>query len=277
MVKFSICNEMFAGWSLREVAELAAALGYRGIEIAPFTLAESVCDVPMAERRRIRAVVEGAGLEVVGLHWLLVKPRGLHLNHPGDAVRRRTVDYLKALIDFCADVGGTVMVFGSPAQRRVLPGLAREQAWEYAVRAFRECGLAAQDRGITLCLEALPPDQTNFLNTTEEAISMVRSVGNPNVQMALDVKSMCSEDGAIPDMIRSSSAHLKHFHANDANLNGPGFGDVDFVPVFRALREVGYQGFVSVEVFDCKPDPRTVAGGSLKYMRECLVRADDES
>jgi sugar phosphate isomerase/epimerase len=80
---------------------------------------------------------------------------------------------------------------------------------------------------------------------------------------------MSSEDTPAPDLIRRHAARLGHFHANDANRRGPGFGSVDFVPIFRALREIGYGGWVSVEVFDYSPNPETIARESLRYMREC--------
>jgi sugar phosphate isomerase/epimerase len=87
------------------------------------------------------------------------------------------------------------------------------------------------------------------------------------VRLHLDVKAMASEPTPIPAIIRASARHLEHFHANDVNLQGPGFGDVDFVPIFKALEEVGYQGWVSVEVFDYSPGPERLARDSIDYMR----------
>jgi sugar phosphate isomerase/epimerase len=272
-MKFAICNELFEGWELQKTVQFVAQAGYDGIEIAPFTLADSVRDIPDVKRRKLRCLVADAGLTVTGLHWLLVKPEGLHINHPDTAVRRRTCDYLKELIDFCADLGGTIMVFGCPKQRMILPKLNRQQGWDLAVESFAAIGLKAAERGVTLCLEALPATSTNLLVTNAEVLAMVKTINHPNIRMMLDVKSMCAETIALPDNIRNCQGFFRHIHANDVNLRGPGFGAVDFRPIFLALKGLHYDGFVSVEVFDFKPDPQTIAVKSLEYMRKCCSEA----
>lgn len=128
-MRFAICNELFEGWDHRRVVEVVAQTGYDGLELAPFTFGEEIRDVTPEKRREIRTVAEDHGLAITRLHWLLVKPEGLHLLHPQAAVRTRTVDHLRALIDFCADVGGTTMVFGSPNQRSLREGVRSDDAW----------------------------------------------------------------------------------------------------------------------------------------------------
>src|SRR5688572_2846623 len=86
-VKFAICNEIYQGWKLEDVFAHAAKLGYSGVEIAPFTLANSVNEISAAERQRIRDLAAQHQIEIVGLHWLLVKPEGLYLNHTNSVIR----------------------------------------------------------------------------------------------------------------------------------------------------------------------------------------------
>ncbi|MGQ9523813.1 MAG: sugar phosphate isomerase/epimerase family protein [Armatimonadota bacterium] len=268
-VRFAICNELFQGWEFGNVCRFAAETGYDALELAPFTLAEDATSVSLDQRRRIRQMAEERGLRICGLHWLLVAPPGLYINHPDREVRERTVRYLIGLVHLCADLGGEVMVFGSPAQRRVHPAITYEEAWKLALDSVREVTDALAECGVTLCMESLPATDTDFLVTAQETACFVREVGHPNVRMIADVKSMCSE-GRPEDIIRAHGGMIAHVHANDANRRGPGFGDVDFRPIAAALRDVGFKGYVSVEVFDYDPGPDVIARESLRYLRECF-------
>jgi sugar phosphate isomerase/epimerase len=266
-MKFAICNELFENWDVPDVFHFVSDVGYDGVEIAPFTLAESAEEFSAAERAQLRRDADQCNIEIVGLHWLLASPAGLHITHPDESVRERTAAYLIELVRCCADLGGEVMVFGSPKQRNILPGVSAEQARDNAIAAFRKVLPVAAERDVTICLEPLTPDETDFVNTAAEAVEIIDTIGHPNFQLHLDVKAMCSENKPIPDIIRAYASHLRHFHANDPNRRGPGFGQVDFAPIMAALNEVGYDGYVSVEVFDFSPDPETIASKSLEYLR----------
>src|SRR3954447_20687634 len=128
----AICNETFEGWDHARVCTTAARLGYTGLEVAPFTLAPQVTDVPADRRRLLRQQAADAGVPVIGLHWLLAKTEGFMVTSPDPAVRERTAAYLGELAGCCRDLGGDLMVFGSPQQRRVPPGHTREQAAGFA-------------------------------------------------------------------------------------------------------------------------------------------------
>lgn len=268
-MRYAICNETFEGWDHERICRSVAGLGYQGLEIAPFTLARAVTDISGQRRRELRRQAEENGLTLLGLHWLLAKTEGLHLTSPEEGVRQRTADYLIELARCCADLGGDRLVFGSPAQRRIPAGATRAQAADYAVDTFRRAAAGIADCGVLLCLEPLAPTEADFLNTAAEAVEILDRLHHPNFVLHLDVKAMCSEEAPIVDLIHRYIGRTGHFHANDANRRGPGFGAVDFVPIFRALKEEGYAGWVSVEVFDYSPDPETIARESLRYMREC--------
>ncbi|NLG84086.1 MAG: sugar phosphate isomerase/epimerase [Firmicutes bacterium] len=269
-MKFAICNEIFLGWDFARMVTFVARTGYEGLEIAPFTLGDAPTEIGPLRRRELRMMVEEAGLKVTGLHWLLVRPAGLHIAHPDEGIRRRTIAHLCSLVDLCADLGGQIVVLGSPEQRRIPEGMHPEEGWRRAAETIAACAEAAAARGVFICLEALPRTQTNLLNTNAEVMKMVEEIAHPNVDMMLDVKSMCAEDISVVENIRSCRGRFRHVHANDANLRGPGFGAVDFRPIFAALVESGYDGYVSVEVFDVTPDPVTVAEESLRCMKRCL-------
>ena len=270
-MKFDICNEIYQGWKMEDTLDHAARVGYAALEIAPFTLANSVSEISATERQRIRDLAARHQIAIAGLHWLLVKPEGLYLNHTDAGIRARTAKYFVELVDCCADFGGPIMVVGSPKQRNVLDGVSFQQAWDWTAGTFRDAVKRAEDRGVTICFEPLAPSETNFINTAADAIEFVKSFNSPNFKIILDVKAMSSEAKPIPHIIRESWPHFAHFHANDKNLKGPGFGDVDFKPIAATLREVGYEGFVSVEVFKFDEGAEAIASRSIEYLKQAFA------
>ena len=266
-MKFGTCNEYFKDWPIEQVFDYAAQIGYDGVEIAPFTIAPSVDEISAARRTQIRRAAETAGVDIIGLHWLLISPEGLYTNHPDDAIRNRTRDYFKSLIRCCGDLGGEVMIIGSPQQRNVQEGWDAQETWDRTVQVFTDCLPIAEACGVYLCIEALSTEQTNFISTAAEARRMIAQIDHPNFRTMIDVCSGSTEEIAVPQLLRDSGQHLYHVHVNDANKRGPGFGDTDFVNVIRTLKELEYQRYVSVEVFDFTPDPRTIAAASLAYLK----------
>jgi D-psicose/D-tagatose/L-ribulose 3-epimerase len=268
-MKISICNELFEGWEIARIFDYAAQLGYDGVELAPFTLGETVSDISAAARNNIRQAAENAGIEIAGLHWLLVKPEGLYINHPDAAIRARTQNYLKELIDLCGDLGGKVLVHGSPNQRSVKQAWDPAEAWKHARETFQICGEAAGRRDVFYCLEALTTADTNFINSIDEALRMVAEVDQPHFQTMLDCRSIhAGVQSELPRVLQAAlnTGKLKHVHVNDPNGRGPGFGDLQFDPLLKILQDADYAGYISVEVFDFKPDPQTIAARSIGYL-----------
>ena len=269
-MRFAICNEIFEGWSHPDICRFIAQVGYTGLEIAPFTLAPRITDVTAEKRRQLRHQAAEHGIEIIGLHWLLARTEGYHLTSPEVSVRQRTAEYLKELTHACADLGGKVLVFGSPLQRNLAPGMSVAEGINYAANTFQQILPTLADCDVCLCLEPLGPVETNFLNTCDEALNLIKVMDHPNFRLHLDVKAMSSEATPVPDLVRTHAQHARHLHANDPNKRGPGFGETDFRPIFQALHAQGYPHWVSVEVFDFTPDPQTIARESLRYMRECI-------
>jgi sugar phosphate isomerase/epimerase len=271
--RYAICNETFQDWPYDRVCAAVAEAGYTGLELAPFTFAPLVTDVPAARRGEIRRQAESHGLAIIGLHWLLAKTEGFMLTSPDAEVRKRTGLYLGELARACRDFGGELLVLGSPMQRRIPAGATRAQAEDFALDSIRHALPELERQRVYLCLEPLAPTETDFLQTAAEGKALMDRLAHPFVRLHLDVKAMSSEAKPVPAVIREFAPWMRHFHANDANRRGPGFGDTDFVPIFRALRDVNYVGWVSVEVFDYTPDPVTIARESLRHMRACEAKA----
>lgn len=278
-MKFAICQELFTGWDWERQCRFIAETGYTGIEVAPFTLADRAENVPDHQRGEMKRVAADHGLEIIGLHWLLAKTTGFHLTTADAATRRRTADYLVQLGNLCADLGGNLMVLGSPQQRNLEEGVTREQAVAHAIEVFQAALPRLADRGVDLLLEPLTAQETNFMLTCSDAAEIISAVNHPNLALHQDVKAMLGEGVPLPDLIRDYASLTRHFHANDANLRGPGMGDVDFLPIFKALQASGYTGWVSVEVFDYSPGAEVIARESLRYMQEvsCAVHEGGNS
>ncbi len=274
MIQLGMCNELFEGWDFARTCQTIKAIGYEGIEIAPFTLAPLITDLSAAKRRELRTIVEDSGLETIGLHWLLAKTEGFYLTHPDAEVRKKTADYLIALAEATRDLGGSLMVLGSPKQRDLLPGVNFHQAMDHASQVLSTVARHLLDFNVDLCLEPLAPSETDFLTTIAQANDLIQRLDHPHVKLHMDVKAQSADTGgSVTELIAKHAADAGHFHANDVNLRGPGMGEVDFGPILKALVATGYDRWVSVEVFDFSPGAEETATQSIQTLRRELDKA----
>jgi D-psicose/D-tagatose/L-ribulose 3-epimerase len=184
---------------------------------------------------------------------------------------------MKALIHFCADLGGKFLIHGSSQQRTVKEGWNFQESWNRARETFEACLESAQERNVIYCIEPLERSKTNLFNNVEEALRLVGEIHHPHFQMMVDCRSASAEEKSVAEaLLRAlASGHLRHVHVNDANGLGPGFGKVRFVPILRTLVENGYQGHISVEVSPpFEPDPLTIASRSIGYLKGVLEALD---
>ena len=269
-MKLSLCNEVVRELPFGRQCELAAQLGYAGLELAPFTLGEETYRMPATERAAVRSACADAGIAVSGLHWLLVAPKGLSITTADRALWERTVDVMRRLVGLCADLGGQYLVHGSPAQRRTGgdPDAARraEAAWA----AVAEDARAA---GVTYCIEPLAPRETDFVNTVAEAAAIVRRIGSPALRTMIDTSAAAlAEAEPVAALIERwmPTGLIAHLQLNDSNRRGPGEGEDAFAPVLAALKRTGYSGWLAMEPFDYVPDGPTCAARSIGYVAGIL-------
>jgi sugar phosphate isomerase/epimerase len=269
-MRIALCNEVLGDMPLERQCEYAAALGYDGLEIAPFTLSNSPEKISTADAAKIRSTVEASGLVVTGLHWLLVKPDGLSLTDPDAAVRARTLEVMMHLIGLCAELGGAVLVHGSPKQRQIAPGETHGVALARLQDALAQVALAAARVGVVYCIEPLSPRETALVNTVAEAAELVRSIDHPNLRTMIDCSAAgLTETDSIPSLIERwlPTGLIAHVQVNDPNRRGPGQGDMKFAPILAALKRQNYAGTIAVEPFDYSPDGPGVAAFSAGYLR----------
>ena len=265
-MKFAICNELYNDRDPRAAMQHARGVGYRGWEIAPFTLADSIENFSSVQRKEYAQMAADEGLEIVGLHWLLARTTGFHLTHNDPSVRTSTANYFGQLATLCHDLGGKVMVLGSPQQRNLSEGVSMTQGIDHAAEVLRSVSDQLADKDVTIAIEPLGPEETNFLCTAAQGQALIDAVGSPQVKLLLDVKAMSTESIPTPDLIATHIDSLVHFHANDPNRQGPGMGDVDFRPIMEKLVSENYDGWVSVEMFDYSPGIENLASSSIEYL-----------
>lgn len=276
-MKFCLCNEVLRDLKFRDQCTLAADLGYQGIELAPFTLGEEPHLMSASQRREIRTIAEDAAVPIIGLHWLLVTPKGLSITASDPAIASATKDVIMRLIELCADLGGSVLVHGSPHQRDPTHADSLGQARDNAIKLLSKAGDAAHGAGLTYCLEPLAPRETPFINTVSEAIEFVDDAASPGLKTMLDTSAAAlAEVEPVAELITKywPSGKLAHIQLNDRNQRAPGQGEDQFRPILNALQEVKYVGPISVEPFIYKPDGPTtaaVAAGYLKGLAEGLT------
>ncbi|MFN0304180.1 MAG: sugar phosphate isomerase/epimerase family protein [Burkholderiales bacterium] len=272
-MKIALCNEVLQPMAFAQQCVHAKALGYDGLELAPFTISDTPHQLSRAEIVATRRAASDAGIAITGLHWLLVRPAGLSITSADGAVRSQTVDVMRALIDLCAELGGSYLVHGSPAQRRTPPGDTKDAALARATECWARAGEYARSTGVTYCIEPLSRDLTDLVNTVAEAAALVDKIGNRALRTMIDTCSAgLAETEALPAIITRyvGSGHIAHVQVNDRNRRGPGEGNDTFAPIFKALRESRYAGVVAAEPFVYEPDGRACAARSIGYIKGIL-------
>lgn len=275
-MRIALCNEVLVPWPFARQCEWAAAVGYDGLELAPFTLGPQAWKLPAAERAALRRAASDAGIAISGLHWLLREPEGLSITSPDAAVRARTLEVLRGLIDLCAELGGAVLVHGSPAQRR-LPAGDEAAARGRAIDTFASVAAQAQAAGVTYCIEPLAPPEADFIHTVAEAAAIVQTIGQPALRTMLDCCAAArAEAGPVHEVLARwlPTGLLAHVQVNDPNLRGPGQGALGCAPILRALRQHGYAGWLAVEPFDYHPDGPACAARAIGYLNGLLQALD---
>jgi D-psicose/D-tagatose/L-ribulose 3-epimerase len=269
----AICNEVYKDWNFDDACRSIRKAGYTGIEIAHFTLAEDPATVSAGQRREYRRIMADEGVTFVGLHWLMVAPKGLHVTTPDAALRDRSWQHIRHLIDLCADLGtGGVMVFGSPLQRATTGGISRQEATQNFVAGLTSVVPHAVQRGVTILVEPLPSAQCDVIQSLEEAVGIVHDINSPAIKTMFDTHNAVEETTPHAELVERYFDVIRHVHVNEMDGRHCGRGDYDFKPVLATLKLLNYNGWVSLEAFDFSPGAETIANESLRYLEAEIER-----
>jgi D-psicose/D-tagatose/L-ribulose 3-epimerase len=269
--KYAMCNESMAKLSWAEQCRIVGNAGYEGIEVAAFTLVkEGVQEISSAGRREMVSTMRNAGIECTGLHWLLnPPPKGLHFTTPDATVRRKTIAYLDELIDFCSDLGGRNMIFGSPYQRNTI-GIPVEEAKKYLAEGLAKVADHAQQQDIMILIEHLSSGITDVVNTMAEALEVVKDVNHPAIQIMFDFHNTDDETEPLDVLLKQYYKYIHYIHVQemDGKHLGTGTAVDDYVKYFQTLKDLGYDKWISLEVFDFSPGGKRIAEESMRTLKQ---------
>jgi sugar phosphate isomerase/epimerase len=236
----------------------AARLGFDAVEIFPPSAedldARALKQLLDTHRLRLAAVGTGAG-------WVRHK---LRLTDPDPAVRRRAHEFVAAIVDFAGSFGAPA-ILGS-MQGRWEGSVSREQALEWLAGALEQLGPRAHAQGVPFLYEFLNRYETNLCNRVAESLDFLGTLRTQNVKLLCDLFHMNIEEADLAAALRLAGPRLGHVHFADSNRRAVGFGHTDLAPVMAALRQIGYSGHLSAEVFPL-PDPETAARQTMESFR----------
>lgn len=275
--KLAVCNELYEKTDFAASCRSLKKAGWQGIEIAPFTLRNDATTLTAERRKEVRDMIQSEGLEFVGLHWLTVGPTGLHVTTPDETMRKHSWDFVRRLVDLCADLrrgdSGGVMVFGSPMQRKTAGGLSPQQATTHFIDGVRSITGHLEDLDVTLLVEALPGGQCDVIGSLDAAIEVVRAVNSPAVRSMFDSHNAIEETTPHAELVEKHWDFIRHIHINelDGSYVRPG-GGYDFKPILQIAKDRKFDGWVSMEVFDFTPGAEKMVNESIAYLRDQIAR-----
>lgn len=265
-MKLAVSNVCWPSKETESFIDLVAGLACDGIELAASMIWDEPVDSTPAQRTALRRRIEDAGLVVTGLQALLFTHPEIQLMR-SEADRRAALDYLAGLAEVCADLGGEVMVFGSPGNRSLGDG-DPDEAYRVAVEFFARAGGRAAESGVSLCIEPLGRTETDFINTVAEAERMIADAGDPaGLGLHIDTKGLIDEDEVDAPYLTRSFAKAMHVHVNDPELRPPGSTGFDHAAIRARIDGSGYGRFLSIEMRRQGDDVEGQVRQAVDYVR----------
>jgi D-psicose/D-tagatose/L-ribulose 3-epimerase len=246
-------------WTTRVGEEQAPLLsrikewGFDGVEL--FLSPQEPANLPAVKR-----VLDDLQL---GRTTCVVLPRDAHLVSGEAAVRARGVNFLSRCVERTAELGAVLMCGPLYAGLGVMTGRRRTlEEWQWAAEGLATAARHAQQSGVTLCIEPLNRFETYFLNTLSDAAELLHAIGEPNVRIHFDTFHANIEERHMAESLRAVRKELGHVHISENDRGIPGTGHNDWRGVLRTLRDVGYDGWLTIESF-AQPEPELAAAAAI--------------
>jgi sugar phosphate isomerase/epimerase len=208
----------------------------------------------------------GLGIAAVGTGAGMVK-HGLSLTDPSLDKRVAAIDFIERMIAFGGQLG-VPAILGS-MQGKWGGDVSRDQALEWLADALRIAGKTAAKYNVPFIYEPLNRYETNLINRLGDGAEYIEANSLENIVLLADLFHMNIEEANLADSIRAAGKHTGHVHYADSNRRAMGMGHTDPAPIVAALKEIGYEGHLSAEIFPL-PDPVAAATQTIQSIRSVL-------
>jgi fructoselysine 3-epimerase len=252
-------------YTIEETIKRIARIGYDGIEIGAAAPHAYPSHLNKDRRKAIKKVLDDHGIAVSSMLPAPGGGPGFNVASPLPEERREAVDQYKQVIELCCDLGGPTVMYIAGWQ---IYGTPRIQAWDWSREALTEISKTAADFGVQLVVEPTPTD-SNLVESCDHAIDMMEQVGAKNVGLMFDTQHAYYRNEVPTDYVYRMGKNLRHIHLSELGRGAPGTGPGDFVGIVSALREIGYKGYLALEIgFNRRNvEPDLVARQAYEYLK----------
>ena len=265
-MKISVSNIAWGKESLIYFLNYIRKLGCSGVEIAPSIIWPEPIKSSKSERTSFINSIKKADLELVGFHSLLFHRPDLQLFLNKDA-RNATKNYIYELISLCSELGGKQLIFGSP-KNRALHGKDYNECVKQATDVFFQIAEFGKKEKTFFCIEPLGSNETEFIKSLDEGGKMVAQISHPNFKLHLDSKAIFSTKEDPAEIVKKYGKFLQHVHVGDQNLLEPGTINKDHYKIGKALRNINYSKYISIEMRKSNEDVERSLTRSISYVKK---------
>jgi len=248
-----------------ENLKMLSEIGIKAIEV-PGSLQINPFKVSKDDLKRTREILNSYGISVVASN--IIYPSDFSHASNSEPLRRRSIKYTYMLAKAASEIECPVLVWGSGKARSIPLEVPLDEGRERNLEVLREAAKAGEEFNVKFGIEPLPKNETNFVNTVEEALKLVESINSDSVKITADVRHMIREEYDLVESLRMAGGNIIHVHLADNNSMVPGRGIIDFHRLLGCFREIGYGGAMSIEA-RLGENPRE----ELRFALEILKRA----
>lgn len=265
--KYSYNAIVFTGEDFVTQVRRLSGFGYDAIEL--------VGEPDWYDLAEVRQVTRDFGLKVSSICSMYTTERDLC--HPDGARRRGAVDYCRRIADMAADVGAPLMIAAPSVWNKLTPLAPPDQEREWAIENLQTVGEYAAAVGVGITIEPWNRYETYFINRLDQALELLAELDLPNAGVHGDMFHMAIEEADIAAAYARAGPHLTHTHIADSNRAAPGTGHTDFKPVLQSLRDIGFDGYLTMELLPPTADPfGWVKDGRAAHFKDLYVRQSIE-